>query len=122
METSSERESRRVFLIASLSVGVAWAAALVTGARGATACGGDGAVTPPQTEGPYFKPNSPARASLIEPGMPGTRLVVEGSVLTADCKPVPAREVARLCWRRGRSTPAGFCTTKLMSLAGRRNS
>ena len=50
------------------------------------ACGTD---TPPQTEGPYFKPNSPARASLIEPGMPGTRLVVEGSVLTADCKPVP---------------------------------
>lgn len=89
METRSERGSRRVFLIASLSVGVAWAAGLVSGARAATACGGDGAVTPPQTEGPYFKPNSPARASLIEPGMPGTRLVVEGSVLTADCKPVP---------------------------------
>ena len=89
METRSERGSRRVFLIASLSVGVAWAAGLVSGARAATACGGDGAVTPPQTEGPYFKPNSPVRASLIEPGMPGTRLVVEGSVLTADCKPVP---------------------------------
>jgi protocatechuate 3,4-dioxygenase beta subunit len=89
METRSERGSRRVFLIASLSVGVAWAAGLVSGARAATACGGDGAVTPPQTEGPYFKPNSPARTSLIEPGIPGTRLVVEGSVLTADCKPVP---------------------------------
>jgi protocatechuate 3,4-dioxygenase beta subunit len=89
METRSERGSRRVFLIASLSVGVAWAAGLVSGARAATACGGEGTVTPPQTEGPYFKPNSPARASLIEPGMPGTRLVVEGSVLTADCKPVP---------------------------------
>ena len=89
METRSERGSRRVFLIASLSVGMAWAAALVSGARAATACGGNGAVTPAQTEGPYFKPNSPARASLIEPGMPGTRLVVEGSVLTADCKPVP---------------------------------
>jgi len=86
METRSERESRRVFLIASLSVGVAWAAGRVSGARAAMACGTD---TPPQTEGPYFKPNSPARASLIEPGMPGTRLVVEGSVLTADCKPVP---------------------------------
>ncbi|PYM54409.1 MAG: intradiol ring-cleavage dioxygenase [Candidatus Rokuibacteriota bacterium] len=86
MERRSERESRRVFLIASLSVGVAWAAGRVSGARAAMACGGD---TPPQTEGPYFKPNSPARASLIEPGMPGTRLVVEGSVLTADCKPVP---------------------------------
>ena len=89
METRSERGSRRVFLIALLSVGVAWAAGLVSGARAATACGGDCAVTPPQTEGPYFKPNSPARASLIEPGIPGTRLVVEGSVLTADCKPVP---------------------------------
>ena len=87
METRSERGSRRVFLIASLSVGVAWAAGLVSGAR--AACGGDGVVTPPQTEGPYFKPNSPARASLIEPGMAGTKLVVEGSVLTADCKPVP---------------------------------
>lgn len=87
METRTEQGSRRVFLIASLSVGVAWAAGLVSGAR--AACGGDGAVTPPQTEGPYFKPNSPARASLIEPGMPGTKLVVEGSVLTADCKPVP---------------------------------
>jgi len=86
METRSERESRRVFLIASLSVGVAWAARRVSGARAAMACGTD---TPPPTEGPYFKPNSPARASLIEPGMPGTRLVVEGSVLTADCKPVP---------------------------------
>ena len=86
METRSERESRRVFLIASLSVGVAWAAGRVSGARAAMACGTD---RPPQTEGPYFKPNSPARASLIEPGMPGTRLVVEGSVLTADCKPVP---------------------------------
>jgi len=89
METRSERGSRRVFLIASLSVGVAWAAGLVSGARAATGCGREGTVTPPQTEGPYFKPNSPARASLIEPGMPGTRLVVEGSVLTADCKPVP---------------------------------
>ena len=87
MEIRSELGSRRVFLIASLSVGVAWAAGRVSGAR--AACDGDGALTPPQTEGPYFKPSSPARASLIEPGMPGTRLVVEGSVLTADCKPVP---------------------------------
>src|SRR5437016_14324561 len=82
MEIRSELGSRRVFLIASLSVGVAWAAGRVSGAR--AACGGDGALTPPQTEGPYFKPSSPARASLIEPGMPGTTLVVEGSVLTAD--------------------------------------
>jgi protocatechuate 3,4-dioxygenase beta subunit len=45
--------------------------------------------TPRQTEGPFFKPTSPRRESLLEPGLPGTRLVVEGRVLTTDCRPVP---------------------------------
>src|SRR4029453_602335 len=31
-----------------------------------------------QTEGPYFTPNSPQRASLVEAGMGGQRLVVAG--------------------------------------------
>jgi protocatechuate 3,4-dioxygenase beta subunit len=41
------------------------------------------------TEGPYFKTGSPERASLFEPGMPGTRLVLSGSVLDEGCQPVP---------------------------------
>jgi protocatechuate 3,4-dioxygenase beta subunit len=41
-----------------------------------------------QTEGPYFTPNSPQRASLLEAGMDGRRLVVAGTVLTTDCRPV----------------------------------
>jgi hypothetical protein len=41
-----------------------------------------------QTEGPYFTPNSPERASLLEAGMGGQRLVVAGTVLTTDCRPV----------------------------------
>jgi protocatechuate 3,4-dioxygenase beta subunit len=41
-----------------------------------------------QTEGPYFTPNSPQRASLVEAGMGGRRLVVAGTVLTTDCRPV----------------------------------
>ncbi len=45
-------------------------------------------LTPAQTEGPYYKPNSPERASLIESGMSGTRLTVTGYVLTTDCRPV----------------------------------
>src|SRR5256714_1545413 len=45
-------------------------------------------LTPPQTEGPYFKPGSPARTSLIESGMTGTRLVLSGRVLTLACAPV----------------------------------
>jgi protocatechuate 3,4-dioxygenase beta subunit len=44
--------------------------------------------TPRQTEGPYFTPSSPKRASLVEPGMAGTRLVVTGMVLTRGCRPV----------------------------------
>ena len=43
-----------------------------------------------QTEGPYFTPDSPRRASLLEPGMGGQRLVVAGTVLTTDCRPVKA--------------------------------
>lgn len=44
--------------------------------------------TPSQTEGPYFKPSSPLRASLLEAGMAGTRLVMTGQVLTTTCTPV----------------------------------
>jgi len=45
-------------------------------------------LTPPETEGPYFKAGSPERASLLEPGMTGTKLVLTGYVVTADCEPV----------------------------------
>ena len=41
-----------------------------------------------QTEGPYFKPASPERASLLEPGMKGVRVVVTGVVRLASCQPV----------------------------------
>src|SRR5438477_12463964 len=45
--------------------------------------------TPPaETEGPFFKPRSPQRASLIEPGMSGTRLTLVGRVLSRSCQPV----------------------------------
>jgi protocatechuate 3,4-dioxygenase beta subunit len=52
------------------------------------ACGDDDDVTPPQTEGPFYKPRSPQRTSLLEPGLTGTRLVVIGRVLSTDCRPV----------------------------------
>jgi protocatechuate 3,4-dioxygenase beta subunit len=47
-----------------------------------------GVITPLQTEGPFFTPNSPRRASLLE-GKEKSRLVVTGTVLSAQCKPVP---------------------------------
>jgi protocatechuate 3,4-dioxygenase beta subunit len=48
----------------------------------------DEPLTPSQTEGPYFKPNSPERTSLVDPGMPGTPLVITGRVLAPDGQPV----------------------------------
>lgn len=50
-------------------------------------CGKDD--TPAVTEGPYFKPNSPERASLLETGMKGTKLTIAGIVLSTACKPIP---------------------------------
>jgi len=44
--------------------------------------------TPPQTEGPYYKPGSPQRSSLLEPNMPGTRVVLSGRVLTVSGTPI----------------------------------
>ncbi len=51
-------------------------------------CGDDDDVTPPQTAGPFYTPNSPERASLLEPGMAGTRMVLTGTVMTTACQPV----------------------------------
>jgi protocatechuate 3,4-dioxygenase beta subunit len=51
-------------------------------------CADDDDLTVAQTEGPYYTPNTPERASLIESGMRGTKLVLTGYVLTPDCKPV----------------------------------
>jgi protocatechuate 3,4-dioxygenase beta subunit len=51
-------------------------------------CTSPAALTPAQTEGPYYTPNSPERASLIEAGMGGTKIIVTGYVLTTDCQPI----------------------------------
>ncbi|MFN8472632.1 MAG: dioxygenase [Anaerolineae bacterium] len=52
-----------------------------------------GVLTPAQTEGPYYKANPPERASLLDTGLGGTKVVVTGYVLTADCKPIPGARV-----------------------------
>lgn len=45
-------------------------------------------LTVSQTEGPYFKVNSPQRTSLVEDGMSRTVLTITGQVLSADGTPV----------------------------------
>jgi len=66
------------------AVGIAQAQAL----KPTPACAGAAAPTGRQTEGPYFKPDSPLRASLVEPGMAGPRIVVTGLVLSTACQPI----------------------------------
>lgn len=50
--------------------------------------GDDVEATLEQTAGPYFTPNSPERASLLEPGLEGTKLVVTGYVYSTNCQPI----------------------------------
>jgi protocatechuate 3,4-dioxygenase beta subunit len=52
-------------------------------------CHDGDAATVRQTEGPFFKPSSPERADLIEPGMAGQPIELVGFVLTQACRPVP---------------------------------
>ena len=71
-----------------------------------------GEPTARQTEGPFFKPASPRRASLVDSGpvgVPGVRLVVSGRVLSTDCRPIPRALVD--VWQadaRGEYDNAGF--------------
>jgi protocatechuate 3,4-dioxygenase beta subunit len=51
-------------------------------------CGDDDEPTPEETEGPFFKPRSPRRTSLLEPGLAGTKVVLTGRVFAHGCRPV----------------------------------
>jgi protocatechuate 3,4-dioxygenase beta subunit len=111
----ASRPPRREFLGAALVLPTAVALA---GSRAVAqprtlaptpSCVDKGAPTPPQTAGPFFKPSSPRRTSLIDPGMAGTRIVVAGLVLTTDCRPIPGALVD--FWHaddRGEYDNAGF--------------
>jgi protocatechuate 3,4-dioxygenase beta subunit len=52
-------------------------------------CDDGDAPTARQTEGPYFKPSSPQRADLVEPGSKARLVELSGQVLTRGCRPVP---------------------------------
>ncbi|MFF9350262.1 carbohydrate-binding protein [Streptomyces sp. NPDC014734] len=94
------RISRKTLLKAAL---VAGAVPLLAGggvalARDAGTSGKPLALTPDcddgddptheQIEGPYFKPNSPLRSSLVDASTPGVRLTVSGYVFGRSCKPI----------------------------------
>ena len=65
--------------------------------------------TPAQTEGPFYTPRTPRRADLREPDSRGEALVLEGLVLTPDCRPVAGAVID--IWHsdeHGRYDNAGF--------------
>jgi protocatechuate 3,4-dioxygenase beta subunit len=51
-------------------------------------CGDQPQVTPSQTEGPYFKSNSPLKRDLSADRPKGERMILAGLVLDRNCKPV----------------------------------
>lgn len=51
-------------------------------------CGDDDDPTPPQTEGPFYTPNTPLRTSFIEANTIGTRMILSGLVVSTACVPI----------------------------------
>jgi len=91
------RLTRRDFLATSLIVsdvlfnrtaGLLDAVAATVGMEPTPACAGTNDITPPQTAGPFYKPRSPERKSLLEAGIQGSKIVLEGIVRSTKCKPV----------------------------------
>jgi protocatechuate 3,4-dioxygenase beta subunit len=86
--------SRRRFLLVASGALPAAAALLARGGAEAgelpptRACSDEGDPTPSQMAGPYYKPRSPERESLLTPGIKGTSIVLSGLVLSTACQPV----------------------------------
>lgn len=75
---------RRQALAAVAAVAAAWPLR----SRSAPPTPGCGVLTHAQTEGPYFKPQSPQRAELVEPGIEGQALTLAGVVSDTACRPI----------------------------------
>ncbi|MER6097921.1 carbohydrate-binding protein [Streptomyces sp. NPDC001728] len=100
-ETSTGHVSRKAVLRAALAAGMAAPVVLMgVPALARTLSAGEAAPaltpecddgddpTPPQMEGPYFKPDSPLRTSLLESGTAGVRLTFSGYVFGLACRPI----------------------------------
>ena len=96
--TNELRVTRRGFLAASMilydvllsrTAGGLNAFAATLGMEPTPACADTEDITPPQTAGPFFKPRSPERKSLLEPGIQGVKISLQGNVRSTKCKPVP---------------------------------
>jgi len=87
------KPTRRRFLLGASTLAAGWelsgADAVLAQERAPTpACHDDDEPTVRQSEGPFFKPKSPERSDLREPGVPGRNFELSGFVLTRRCRPL----------------------------------
>jgi protocatechuate 3,4-dioxygenase beta subunit len=80
--------TRRRLLTAAAVLAMPEAAFAQGGLAATPACHDGDEPTVRQTDGPFFKPSSPPRADLLEPGLAGRPLEVSGFVVSRACKPV----------------------------------
>lgn len=76
--------TRRTFMALAIAAAVGQAYLTPT-----PACADDDEPTPSQTEGPYFKAESPERTNLAAEGAEGKPLILKGTVRGTDGAPVP---------------------------------
>jgi protocatechuate 3,4-dioxygenase beta subunit len=85
--------TRRLFLLSTGTLAAGWRlagadAALAQELAPTPVCHDGDELTARQSEGPYFKPSSPERADLREPGVGGRPVELSGFVLTRRCRPL----------------------------------
>jgi protocatechuate 3,4-dioxygenase beta subunit len=81
--------TRRRLLTASAAAGAALGLPIAFAEAPLTpACHDGDEPTLAETEGPFFKPRSPERADLIEPGLKGRPIILAGQVLDRACRPL----------------------------------
>ena len=85
--TTKEFALRRRLLAIGLGLPIVAGLHTLGEVQAAPTCGG-GNRTRSETEGPYFKPGSPERQSLLEAGVAGRRLILTGSVVGTTCRPI----------------------------------
>ena len=91
--TDPQGQTRRCFLATKMATGIAFGAGDLAPAFGQTLtptpeCKDGDEPTVRQTEGPYYRPSSPHRGNLREPGLGGPPVTLSGLVLTRSCRPV----------------------------------
>ena len=85
------RPSRRTVVrgvLAAGTVGMSGAPSFAQELALTPQCAAEGASTPRQTEGPFFRAGSPGRDDLVEPGSKARAVDLTGFVLTRGCNPV----------------------------------